>query len=142
MAPPTISNYIRGYVRSRAEGHMNATIVILRNARPAYVDPTTNQVRAAGKTTVYSGKARIWSVAANTPTGIGDTDLILQSATISIPWRIAPRNDDTVTVLACPGDPDLVGRGFRIVGQDGGAQMRATRNLSVVTIGENRSWGT
>lgn len=141
MGYPTVSNYIRSYVRARAEAHMNCTILITRGTRPAYLDPTTNTVTAHGKSTVYKGKARIWSVAANTPTGIGETDLILNSATISVPWSINPRNDDTIFVMACPGDPDLVGRGFRITGNDGGALMRATRNLSVVTVGENRSWG-
>lgn len=140
MGYPTISNYARAYVRARAEAHMNCTVKITRGQRPAYLDRSTGLVTAATANVIYTGKARLWSLDKNSNVNIMETDLVTQNVYISVPWKVAPHNDDIVVVTVCPGDADVVGRAFRVIGQDGAALTRATRRLTCVTLGENRSW--
>lgn len=139
---PTVSNYARAYVRARAEAHMNSSVRINRGGRGVSLDRTTGLATTNTGSLIYTGKARIWSLDKNGPVSIGDSDLVLQTTQISIPWQTStiPDNDDVVTVTACPGDPDVVGRSFRIIGTDGAALSRATRRLTCVTLAENRSW--
>lgn len=141
MTRITVSDYARTYLRDRVQGHMNCTIELLRH-RDSSLDETTGLYTAVSKTSVYSGVARIWEASSGSIVEVGEADLALVSTYCSIPFDVdvMPHRDDQVLVTACPGDPDLVGRGYRVLMIDGGGLMRATRKMQLIAQAENRAW--
>lgn len=139
--PRTIPARARAYVRARAEAQMTCTVRIYRNAKTE-LNPATGQIVSGQGPSVYQGKARIWGVdgAGAIPVGEGEFSTRATYCSIPVGHTPVPRNDDTVLVTACPYDPDLVGRTFRITSVDGGGMMSATRRMQVVGFYENRTW--
>lgn len=139
--PRSIPASASSYVRRRAEAQMQCQVKIYRNAKTE-LNPATGQIVSGQGPVVYQGKARIWGADGAGAIPVGEGEFTTRATYCSIPVNHTPvpRNDDTVLVLACPYDLDLVGRTFRVVSVDGGGMLSATRRLQVVGFYENRTW--
>lgn len=139
--PRTISERARKYVRRAAEAQFNCEVRIVHMKDPV-LDETTGNIVAAENEERYAGPARISGGENSGVINIGDGEFAMLRLDVSIPWDTATeaRLDDTVIVLTCPGDPELVGHVLRIVSIQAGGQMRATRTMTCQTVTENRSW--
>ena len=139
--PRTIPASASEYVRKRAEAQMQCQVKIYRNTKTE-LNPVTGQIVSGQGQVSYQGKARIWGVDGAGAISIGEADITTRATYCSIPvtHTPVPSNDDTILVLTCPYDPDLVGRTFRITSVDGGGMLSATRRMQVVGFYENRSW--
>lgn len=135
--PRSITPRAKAYARRAAEAQFDCAVVIRRKATPVFDDQSGTYSPVS--TLVYEGKARIYSVDEAGLTPLGEGMYAMRSTFASIPWDTdpVPHNDDTLEVVGSPGDADLVGRSFRIVGVDGGGQMRATRRLHLTGLVEN-----
>ena len=140
MSGRTVSNYARKYVRSRAEAHMNCQIILSRH-RDGYLDSASGLYTADSGTVYYEGIGRIWDSNTGAIINVGEADLATTVTYCSVPFDTPiPRVDDLLRVVQCSHDPALVGRGFRIIGLDGGGLARATRRMQISALSENRSW--
>lgn len=141
MTRITVSDYAKRYLKDRVQSHMNCTVAITRLKRGAFNEVTGLYTATVGAE-VYTGPARIWSSNAGTVFDSGGGELAMVTTYCSIPQDVVPvpDKDDQIEVQGCPGDPDLVGRVFRIIFVDGGGLMTPTRKMQIVSQSENRSW--
>lgn len=139
--PRTVSTWAKSYVRGAAEAQFNCTVRIFPNGTPT-LNATTGAYSAAEGVETYNGPARIWSADGGVTMNLGEGDYATTTTYCSIPWDATPvpENDNQIEVMACPGDPNLVGKVFRVMSVDGGGQMRATRRMQVTALAKNRSW--
>ena len=131
-----ISDRAKRFVRDRATAVMRYTCRIERVIPPTY-DPGTLIASPGDRTTVYEGVCRIWEVSGGSPVMLGDTDLIVQSTNLSIPWDVSvlPRRNDEVLILTAPGeDPVTIGKRFQIQTSAKAGELRATRRFEVTAM--------
>ena len=97
---------------------------------------------ATEKSSIYQGKARIYSVAGPQVISVGESDLTFRSTYISIPADVhpAPHRDDLVIVLEAVSDEDLQGKAFRVLDVEGGGLVRAVRRMQCTALEESSSW--
>jgi hypothetical protein len=120
---------------------MLCQVKIYRNAKTD-LNPSTGQIVSSQGPVLYLGKARIWGAdgAGAIPVGEGDFSTRATYCSIPVLHTPVPRNDDTILVVSCPYDQDLVGRSFRITSVDGGGMLSATRKMQIIGFYENRTW--
>jgi len=139
--PRTVSAWAKSYVRNSAEAQFDCTVRIFISSTPT-LNTTTGAYTSVEGATIYTGPARIWSVDGGVLMNLGEGDYATMTTYCSIPWDATPvpENDNQIVVTDSPGDPNLVGKVFRVMSVDGGGQMRATRRMQVTALTENRSW--
>jgi hypothetical protein len=147
LPPMVVSPYARGYARRHATAHMYYMVQIERMAAGVF-DSASGQITTSVKSIIYTGPARIWTVAGPQVIAVGEDQMAFTQTNMSIPWDATPvpNRDDIATVLnytAHPafGDPSLIGRSFRVLDVQFGGQMYATRRMSVLAIEESAAWG-
>lgn len=140
---------VERFVRSYAESNMRATVRVLR-PQPAVFDPVTGALVAVSAGEVYSGPARIYTVAGPMTYAVGDEPQHYSSTYVSIPVRAAdgtmfaeiPQVEDIVEVLASPGDPEMVGRFFQVQDVESAGQWTVVRRMQVVGIQSSPQWSS
>lgn len=128
-----ISPRAKKFVRDRATSVMRYTCRIERVIAPTY-DNTTLVASPGSRTTIYEGVCRVWEVSGGSPVVLGDTDIVIQSTNLSIPWNtsVLPRRNDEVLILTAPDeDPVMVGKRFQIQTSAKAGELRATRRFEV-----------
>jgi len=147
LPPVVVSPYARNYARLHAGAHMYYTVLIVRMASPSF-NSSTGMMAAAEKRQIYLGPARIWTVSGPQVLGIGEDAMVFSTTYVSIPWGTSPipNTDDIVTVQSYDphpgyGDPELVGRVYRVLDVELGGQMYAARRMQVTGIQPSAAWG-
>ena len=112
------------YVRRYYTAHQTARVRVLRG------------VLSEGGTLVYEGAARVHRMSSPMQMGFGDEPQYMVSGTVSLPARVdgvevAPHVNDVLVVLE-HNDPVMVGRSFRVMHVDAGAEFEEMVQLSVV----------
>lgn len=120
---------------------MTSQVSIYRH-EDGVLDPMTGIIVSSHGSLVYTGKARIWYAQSGNIVLLGDADINLMDTYLSIPWAVGiiPHRDDVVVVESCQDDPDLEGAGFRIMNNDGGGLMNATRKFALQTFTDSHTW--
>lgn len=120
--------------RRYAVRNMTATVDIYRGGA---VDdhgnvsmPTDATVAAA----IYSGPARVYSLASGGSTQLGEMTQFLASSYVSIPTTATPTQADDLIRVSAHDDDDVVGRWFRVMAIDGGGQFPVVRRHTVVGV--------
>ena len=146
VPPMVVSPYARSYARRHATAHMYYTVMIERMS-PGVFDETTGRISIVTKNVVYTGPARIWTVAGPQVFAIGEDQMAFSQTNLSIPWDASPvpHRDDVATVTQVAhdgfGDDELLWKAFRVLDVQMGGQMFATRRMSVLAIQESSAWG-
>lgn len=138
----TLSPAGRAMVRRRVEAQMRAQINVLRG-NLGTLNPTTGLVGGlASAITVYSGNARIRTVAGASVIQVGGGEIDQRTTLISIPITSAmPQRDDLVQVVNDDlADPDLDTRIFRVMEVEGGSLFGDARRMSCTGWYESRYW--
>ena len=120
--------------RARAESIMLDACTITRETT-AYTDPQTGQ-QSKNTTTIYTGRCRIQMQVPGSasPAQPGEAYLLMLQLTVQLPIAVTGvQPGDIVTVTACPMDPELVNRKFRVQGL-GHASHKTSRRLSVQEV--------
>lgn len=137
--PRPISPRARKYVRAQATAIMEATCRIERVSAGSYDEDTLKQ-SAGARVTLYEGPCRLWESTGRAEVAIGDSELIMQSTNLSIPWdsafeadvqHPAPRRDDQFVILSHHTDSAVVGRRGAILDVAKAGDLRATRRYGV-----------
>ena len=146
LPPMPVSPYARNYARRHASAHMYYTVQIERMGDP-YFDEATGRMTPRVAEIVYTGPARIWTVSGPQVFTVGEDQMSFDQTNMSIPWNVipVPHRDDIATVLTYDthsgfGDPELLGRSFRILDVQLGGQMYATRRMTVSAIQPSAAW--
>lgn len=143
---PVDHTLVEQYVRTYARGNMRNTVRIDRSADPVF-DQATGTLQAPDPVSIYDGPARIYSVTGPVQYSVGDEPQFYSSTNVSIPMLddagvavTAPHVNDTVTVLAAPGNPGMIGRTFQVQDVESGGQWSAVHRMSVVGIQNSPNW--
>lgn len=131
-------------VTKRIEQQMLATVTIYRGQLGA-LDTTTGRVGGlTNATTIYSGKARIWTMSGSGVVTLGEGTVDTRSTIVSIPLsaRPLPARDDLVLIGDDNlSDADLDTRALRVLDVDGGGLIGAARKLTCTGYYPSRYWG-
>lgn len=142
------SALLRRMVRKSTESQMNSHITILRGAVSA-LNTTTGLVGGlSGATTIYTGKARIHTVAGSGPIQNAGGPIDTRRTIISIPIDSAvPFRDDLITIQSTNRDSDgsesdanLDTRIFRVLDVDGGSYFGDARRMTCTQFYDSRYW--
>lgn len=131
-----ISARAKKFVRDRATAVMLYECKIERVVPPTF-DNVTLIGSSGTRTLVYEGVCRLWEVSGGSAVVLGDTDLIVQTTNLSIPWDVSvlPRRNDEVLITGAPGeDPFVIGKRYQIQTSAKAGEMRATRRFEVLTM--------
>lgn len=122
-------------VQSMATSQMLQTCAVERVVLPGY-NPTTLVAQAGSRTTIYTGKCRIWEQENPSQLQITETDFLAYTTVLSLPWDTSGvvKLHDEVEITASPTDSQWVGARFRIQSLKQGGQIRATRSFVVERI--------
>lgn len=132
---------VEGYVRRYAESNMRDSVRVTRPGAPV-LDIVAGSLTAGNAAIVYEGPGRIYGVGGPVDYQLGDEPQHFSSTYVSIPVRDSddvttfgtPQVEDVVEVLACPGDPEMVGRHFQVQDVEAAGQWTAVRRLQLVGI--------
>lgn len=140
MGRPPYSARTLAYLRSRLNDNMLGQLQVLRRAQPT-LDTDSLLLTTKVATTVYAGKARIYSSNGGAPIYVGEGIIAVTATTVSLPFD-APeiKVDDIVLVSSFGADPQLVADTYTVKDVAGGGLMRATRQLSCQAYQANRWW--
>jgi hypothetical protein len=140
MGRPPYSARTLAYARSRLADNMLGAIQVLRRAVPT-LDSTSLVLTTTVATTVYDGKARIYSSNGGAPIFVGEGIIAVTATTVSLPHD-APeiKVDDIVLVTSFGADVQLQDDTYTVKDVAGGGLMRATRQLSCQAYQANRWW--
>lgn len=128
------------YVRDRVQGLMACQVEIYDSAGMAF-DETTGMSSVVVREPWYSGKARIWETNSGATQIVGESPVAMMQTNISIPFDAGPpKKDQIVVVTDAPQDPDLVGRAFRVLSNDGTGQIGAVRRMAVSAYDDSFIW--
>lgn len=127
-----ISPFAASYVRKRTTEHMvdrckiwKPGDVVVDNDGKAHRDVSLLK---------YEGPCRFWEVSAGQQIVVGDEQISMTQAYLSLPFdSIIPEQDDIVQITASV-DSDLVGRVVNVTGVVRGGGLRASRKFSVQVV--------
>lgn len=130
-----ISQRAINFVRKRATEVMQYTCKIERVTNGDH-NETTLVYTPGSRTTIYEGVCRIWEVSGASTVVVSDTDVVMQSTNLSIPWDVSvvPQHFDEVLILTAPTDPALVNKRFQIQSSAKAGELRATRRFTVISM--------
>lgn len=88
------------------------------------------------RTVIYDGICRVWEISGGSPVVVSETDIVMQTTQLSIPWNVEviPQRWDEVLVYDAPTDPALVNKRFQIQDSAKAGEMRATRRFTVISM--------
>lgn len=114
---------------------MEATCRIERVEEPHF-DEDTLEETSGDRVTLYEGRCRLWESTGRAEIAIGDSELIMQTTNLSIPWDSpfpngAPRRDDEFVILSHHTDSAVVGKRGQILDVAKAGDLRATRRYAV-----------
>ncbi len=138
MANPLLISRARKYVRQRATATMSSQCQITRPKDPTF-DKNTGLATSGTRTTIYTGKCRVWEVTGGGVTVITEEDIAEQNTQISIPWDTSPVpiKGDYIKITSSVADSNLVNRLYLITDQAKSGELRATRRFSVKGVQES-----
>lgn len=135
-----VSQFASSYVRRRTTDRMVDACKIWKPGAPV-VDPVTKKASRSAGELKYEGPCRFWEVSAGSQVIIGDEQVTMTNAYLSVPYNTpVPESDDIVQITASD-DPDLVGRTVHIISMVRGGGLRASRVFQVsVTDSKRSTW--
>ena len=138
------TSLVRRYAQRYAEMNMSATVRIDRPGKPT-LDTATGDATSTVLSTVYSGKARVSTVAGPVQYQLGEEPQYFSNGSVSIPLLdemgtpTTPQVNDVVVVTSHP-DVLMVGRAFRVMDVQASGQFEAVRNMSVTGVQRWEGW--
>lgn len=132
-----ISPFAASYVRRRTSEHMVDACKIWRPGPPV-VDANGVAKRAVAQLK-YEGPCRFWEVNAGQQIIVGDEQITMTQAYLSLPYNsVVPESDDIVQITASD-DNDLVGRTVNVLSVVRGGGLRASRKFLVQVIDSKKA---
>ena len=134
-----VSDFARDYITGQADSLMDSTI---RISTPGTVyDIATRRNTTTSGAVKYEGPARIWEQAAGSVTMVGDDEIVMSQAYMSIPWDAPVPHNDDLTLIVDSSDPDLVGRTVNIDSVSRGGSLTASRQFRVtLSVSKRETW--
>ena len=134
-----VSPFAASYVRKRTTEHMVDACKIWTPG-DVEVDEDGSAYRGEGEVK-YEGPCRFWEVNAGQQIVIGDEQINMSQAYLTLPFdSVIPEQDDVVQITKSV-DSDLEGRVVNITGVVRGGGLRASRRFSVQVVESKKaSW--
>jgi hypothetical protein len=133
------------YLRRYADANMTSLVEILRIDDPVIDADNPSVAEPVKVKRVYQGKARIYQASGQGGTAIADEDMAFSTSYISIPsvdpnGAVIPVQVNDFFRIIDTGDPELVGRMFRVLDVDAGGQWSASRRCMVTGAQRYEGW--
>lgn len=134
-SPRGISPRARSYVRRQAKLIQHAGRVRIFTLSEVGYDKDSRMHQPATEEVLYEGPFRIWEVTGRSGVAIGDSEVLLQTTNLSIPWDAEvtrmPRHGDMFEILQHPTDSSIEGARGEIQESAKAGELRATRRFAV-----------
>jgi len=130
-----ISRQAIDFVRKRATEVMQYQCRIERVTAGEH-DEDSLVYTPGSRTVIYEGVCRVWEVSGGSPVVINESDIVMQSTNLSIPWDVpvVPQRNDEVLITSAPTDPALLNKRFQIQDSAKAGEMRPTRRFTVISM--------
>lgn len=138
--PLGISKFAASYVRRRTTDRMEDECRIYRPGEME-IDPVTKKAKRGNPEVKYEGPCRFWEVQAGTPSVIGDQQLTVSTAYLSLPFNSYVPEQDDIVLITKSVDSDLVDRTVQVISVVRGGGLRASRRFQVRLVDSQKaSW--
>jgi hypothetical protein len=125
-----ISKFGRSYVRKRATQRQDDACKIWKPG-PVVVDKSTGKSSRSVLQVKYEGPCRFWEVTAGQQIVVGDEQITMTQAYLSLPYNAPIPEADDVVEITHSDDTDLIGRTVEVISAVRGGGLRASRRLMV-----------